>query len=250
MKKTNCIKNVVKNLFDFLKVCYNKSVMNKQKTTAKTSGIEALFSSKTRVKLLNLFMQNPNKSFYVREITRLVGEQINSVRRELANLVAVGIINSDSDQNKLYYQVNIAYKHYSAFKMIFTDGEYESSNLIQDAGKVASDDTKTISKASGAVALYNFLQNISGVKVAISAGVFVSGSASSVDMVVAGDLKYKKMVVDGLSRYEHETKKELNYSFMSYDEFYYRISIRDKFIADILEGKHQIVVDEEKILNN
>ena len=49
--------------------------------------IDALFGSKTRVKLLGLFMNNPERSFYVREITRNIGEQINSVRRELANLV-------------------------------------------------------------------------------------------------------------------------------------------------------------------
>jgi hypothetical protein len=44
--------------------------------------IEQLFGSKTRVKLLKLFFSNPNRSFYVREITRTIDEQINSVRRE------------------------------------------------------------------------------------------------------------------------------------------------------------------------
>ena len=48
--------------------------------------IDSLFGSKTRVKLLHLFLNNPGKAFYVREITRLVDEQINSVRRELANI--------------------------------------------------------------------------------------------------------------------------------------------------------------------
>lgn len=40
--------------------------------------IEQLFGSKTRVKLLHLFYENPNRSFYVREITRKIDEQINS----------------------------------------------------------------------------------------------------------------------------------------------------------------------------
>ena len=46
--------------------------------------VEQLFGSKTRVKLLQLFYSNPNRSFYVREITRKIDEQINSVRRELS----------------------------------------------------------------------------------------------------------------------------------------------------------------------
>ena len=68
--------------------------------------IEQLFGSKTRVKLLQLFYSNPNRAFYVREITRKIDEQINSVRRELSNLLSIGIIVSENTENKLYYEVN------------------------------------------------------------------------------------------------------------------------------------------------
>lgn len=74
--------------------------------------IDSLFGSKTRVKLLHLFLNNPGKAFYVREITRLVDEQINSVRRELANMLEVGIITSQNTDNRLYYEVNQRYEHY------------------------------------------------------------------------------------------------------------------------------------------
>ena len=67
--------------------------------------IDALFGSKTRVKLLYLFLNNPGQAFYVREITRLIGEQINSVRRELANMLEVGIVASNNMDNKLYFTI-------------------------------------------------------------------------------------------------------------------------------------------------
>ena len=82
--------------------------------------IEQLFGSKTRVKLLQLFLANPGRSFYVRELTRKIDEQINSVRRELANLLGIGIIKSDSVNNKLYYEVNQGYKHFKALQSIFS----------------------------------------------------------------------------------------------------------------------------------
>ena len=63
--------------------------------------IDALFGSKTRVKLLYLFLNNPGQAFYVREITRLIGEQINSVRRELANMLEVGIVARDRKSTRL-----------------------------------------------------------------------------------------------------------------------------------------------------
>src|SRR5438105_2834332 len=84
--------------------------------------VEQLFGSKTRVKLLQLFYSNPNRSFYVREITRKIDEQINSVRRELSNLLNIGIITSDNTNNKLYYEVNQKFEYYQPLKQIFGGG--------------------------------------------------------------------------------------------------------------------------------
>src|ERR1700756_1988821 len=81
--------------------------------------VEQLFGSKTRVKLLQLFYSNPNRSFYVREITRKIDEQINSVRRELSNLMQIGIITSDTTNNRLYYEVNQKYEFYEPLRAIF-----------------------------------------------------------------------------------------------------------------------------------
>src|SRR5579862_4003601 len=93
--------------------------------------IDQLFGSKTRVKLLQLFYSNPNRAFYVREITRKIDEQINSVRRELANLLSIGIIASDTTNNRLYYEVNQAYEFYEPLRAIFGNGAAASS----DAGE-------------------------------------------------------------------------------------------------------------------
>jgi predicted transcriptional regulator len=68
--------------------------------------LEKLFTSLTRVKLLTLFMMNPGKSFYVREIARATNENINAVRRELSNLEAIGLLKSERRGNAKYYDVN------------------------------------------------------------------------------------------------------------------------------------------------
>src|SRR6266576_4362843 len=84
--------------------------------------IEQLFGSKTRVKLLQLFYSNPDRAYYVREITRKIDEQINSVRRELSNLLSIGIISSDNSNNRLYYEVNQKYEYYQPLREIFGGG--------------------------------------------------------------------------------------------------------------------------------
>lgn len=194
--------------------------------------IDALFGSKTRVKLLHLFLNNPGKAFYVREITRLIDEQINSVRRELANMLEVGVITSDSADNKLYYEVNQRYEHYAPFRAMF--GDAKQSSVQQPKGSIP-DWQKAIHK-------------LSGLRVAIAAGILVKGSASQVDLVLVGDLSAAK--VKALTgAIEKAEGREVSYSVLSYDEFYYRLSVRDKFITAVLTNKHDVIVDTDNILN-
>lgn len=196
--------------------------------------IDALFGSKTRVKLLHLFLNNPGKSFYVREITRLIDEQINSVRRELSNLLEVGVITSDNADNKLYYEVNQRYEYYVPFRAIFADEPIES---------VSQSSQHTISEAPW----YPLVAQLPGLRLALVAGVFVKGSTSPVDLLLVGKIppaKLKRVVkeIEGME------SRELNYSVLTYDEFYYRLSVRDKFISQILQSKHTVLSDPDNIL--
>lgn len=191
--------------------------------------IDALFGSKTRVKLLYLFLSNPGQAFYVREITRLIGEQINSVRRELANMLEVGIITSNNMDNKLYYEVNQRYEYYVPMRAIFAEQKVSSSVSVQ------------------AEVYEDMIQHTDGVRVAITAGVLVSGSASKLDLLMAGDISRTK-VKSIVSTIEQAIGREITYSVLPYDELYYRLSVHDKFITDMLGSKHRVVVDADNII--
>lgn len=199
--------------------------------------IDALFGSKTRVKLLHLFLNHPGQSFYVREMTRLIDEQINSVRRELANMLAVGVITSDSADNKLYYQVNQRYEFYTALRAIFAN---EQINATKPAPASQSDALN--SQYLGAI------EGIPSLRLAIVAGVLVKGSASNVDIVLVGDLPATK-VKAAIKEIERNEGRELNYSVIPYEEFYYRLSIRDRFITQILNTKHIVAIDKDNVLS-
>ena len=195
--------------------------------------IDALFGSKTRVKLLHLFLNNPGKAFYVREITRLIDEQINSVRRELSNMLEVGIITSDSADNKLYYEVNQRYEFYVPFRAIFADERIESASQ-----KVKTDDE-----------WHEAVRQLPGVRIAVMAGMLVKGSPASVDLLLVGDVPSAKLK-SVVKQIEKSEGRELNYSVLSYDEFYYRLSVRDKFITEIINGKHAVLQDTDNVLKD
>jgi hypothetical protein len=198
--------------------------------------IDALFGSKTRVKLLHLFLNNPGQSFFVREITRKIDEQINSVRRELSNMLDVGIITSDSADNKLYYQVNQRFDYYVPLRAIFGDGDGEMKTIAVDP--IDSSLEKYGSEIRG----------ISGLRLAIFSGVLVKGSTTAVDVLLVGNIASAK-VKALIATIEKSEGREINYSVLPYDEFYYRLSIRDRFITEIINGKHKVIVDVDNVIN-
>ena len=193
--------------------------------------IDSLFGSKTRVKLLHLFLNNPEKSFYVREITRMIDEQINSVRRELANMVSVGIVQQDAIDNKLYYSVNEDYPYIKPLAAIFSDKNTEGSM-----------------SAASSVSWKDSLGRMRGLRLAIISGKLVVGSSSAVVLLLVGDDMSAVTIKNLVKKIEKDRKIEINYAVISYDDFYYRMSVKDRFIMDIVRNKHSVLVDTENIM--
>src|SRR4030043_2254188 len=65
--------------------------------------LRPLLISKTRAKLLAIFLNNPGKIFYVRELVRAISEQINAVRAELARLEKAGMVTSENRANRKFF---------------------------------------------------------------------------------------------------------------------------------------------------
>ncbi len=199
--------------------------------------IEQLFGSKTRVKLLQLFYSNPNRSFYVREITRKIDEQINSVRRELANLLNVGIIVSDNTNNRLYYEVNQSYEFYEPFRVIFGGAVA--------AGAPAA--TKASAKAAAAPAEADKLKSLGNLELLVFTGQFTRDESSGVDVLIVGDTN-QNAVNKYITELEAGEGKELRYVVMAPSEFAYRRQINDRFITTLFDAKKQVIVDKNNIL--
>src|SRR3954469_24035440 len=71
-----------------------------------------LITSKTRVKLLSIFLTNPAEMYHVRECVRRTKEEINAVRRELLLLEKKGILQREPRANRVYYSLTKDYPFY------------------------------------------------------------------------------------------------------------------------------------------
>lgn len=176
--------------------------------------LKRLFTSNTRIKLLTLFLLNPEEEYFIRELTRKLNEQINSIRRELDNLKKLGLLKSKVKNRKKYYNVN---KNFVAF--------HDLRNIIIKAMSGKDDLVKKITK-------------LGDVEFMALLGIFVD-KASPVDLLLVG--KIDKQRVQDLLNTEIETEKPIRFSILSRDDFLYRIKCKDQFIQSILYDPDNII---------
>ncbi len=176
--------------------------------------LKRLFTSSTRIKLLSLFLLNPDEEFFIRELTRKLDEQINSIRRELDNLKKMGLLKSKERNRKKYYVVN---KNFIVF--------HELKNIIM---KAMSDKENLVKK----------MLQFGDLDVIVLAGQFVDKEAP-VDLLVVGTINRESM--DNYLHNEMQTSHPVRFSLMTRDDYVYRRKCKDKFLHDIVDDPDNIV---------
>jgi Fe2+ or Zn2+ uptake regulation protein len=184
--------------------------------------LENLFGSRTRVKLLKLFLNSSEKKFFVRELTRLINERINSVRRELLNLEKFGLIKSISEGQKKYYYLDNDFILINELKALFV----KSRMLLEKS---------VISK----------VEALKGIKYLALTGFFVKDDEQEIDLLIVGNISKVKLdkIIKSL---EKNFDQEFRYTYLPTGEFKYRKDITDKFLYNVLNGKKIVVIDKLK----
>ncbi len=176
--------------------------------------LKALFSSQTRVKLLSTFLLHPEKEYFIRELTRLLNEQINSIRRELENLRRIGLVRARHRNRKKYYHVDTEFVLYNDLRNLFAKVVQGESPLVVG------------------------LRALPKVKLVLLAG-SLAGTESKVDLLVVGDVR--RELLEALLA-QDATFKNVKYSLFSEPDFLYRVSLRDRFVLDILNDPRHILI--------
>lgn len=176
--------------------------------------LKALFSSQTRVKLLSVFLLHPEEEYFIRQLTRLLGEQINSIRRELENLRRIGLVKARHRNRKKFYKTDTDFIFYPELRNMFSK-------------EVKGGESATVAA----------LKNLPGLQFLELAGSFV-GTHSKVDLLVVGDVK--KEVIELLLA-QDPSMRNVKYSLFSKADFLYRLSLRDRFILEIVDDPRHVV---------
>jgi predicted nucleotidyltransferase len=188
--------------------------------------LELLFSSTARVKLLALFLLNPETSFYQRQISGLTGLPIYAVQREVERLCTLGLLASFSRGNQVHFQVNRDFFLFPELKGIFL-------------------------KTTGlAVLVGAALQKAEGITLAFVYGSYAADretAASDIDLLVVGNLSSRALHAT-LGDARSLAHREINYVLFSPEEFRMKVQAQDGFLQNVLAGPRLFLLGNEDAL--
>lgn len=188
--------------------------------------LKDLMISKVRVKLLQTFLADPKEIYYVRQLVRLIGEEINAVRRELARMEGAGMVKKESRGNRLYYWFNQDYPFYGDLLSLVAKGKGLGGKLVKSKNKLGK------------------------VRFAMLSGRFVRNLPShegNVDLLIVGEInlpELARLVRDQ----EKNVGREINYTAMTREEFLFRKKRRDPFLLNILSGSRVMIIGDEETM--
>ena len=197
--------------------------------------LEHLFGSRTRARLLALFFHHPDEKFFVRELTRRIETQINAVRRELLNLVKVGLVKEEADVSddpdakrpgvkRKYYRIDRNFPLYRELHQLITKASiFLESNVQQRIARL------------GDIYYVAFL------------GAFLGIPKQPVDLFIVGtvsDKELRHLVTD----FEKELGCELNYTVITPTEYVYRKDIADRFLTTVMSAQKNVLIDRLDVM--
>lgn len=182
--------------------------------------------SKVRAKLLQTFLAKPKEMFYVRQLVRLIGEEINAVRQELQRMERLGMVKKENRGNRIYYWFDKDYPLYHDILSMVNKTIGLGGEILKKKGKIGN------------------------IRYALISGRLAKGlppKAEGVDLLIVGEINLP--VLSGIIKEEEKNLgREINYSVMTKEEFDFRKKRRDPFLLGILADSRIMLVGEEENL--
>ncbi|MBC8504811.1 MAG: nucleotidyltransferase domain-containing protein [Chloroflexi bacterium] len=173
---------------------------------------DALFTT-TQQKVLGLLYTRPERSFYTKEIIRLTGMGVATIKRELDRMLAAGIISMTRIGNQHHYQASVECPIY-----------FEILGIVKKTFGVSA----VIGQALSPLA--------HRIDWAFIFGSVASGqetSTSDIDLMVIGDVEFAE-VVSALYPVQETLGREINPKIYSREEWIQMKQSNDAFVKAVL----------------
>ncbi len=191
--------------------------------------LSKLFGSENKVKIMRLFLFNPDQVFDTRDITERAKVQSSKVRREILGLLKMGLVKHRSTHKKK--------KRGQGFAL---DPEFGYLSQLQNfLINIEPLNSKELIKR---------ISRLGSIKLVLVAGLFIQDPESRVDILIVGDGVKRTRLDNTVKLLESEIGKELKYAYFTTADFKYRLSMFDKLTRDILDYPHKKVLNRLSIV--
>lgn len=184
--------------------------------------LENLINSRAKKKILNICFKYPKRSFHINELRAMDAGQKRGILAALKELVRADVIQSAVKKQQRYFRVNPRYKLYDELKDLVSDHRLSSEDEIS-----------------------KLLKRVSGARLAILSGIFTFESHLSADALIVGEIN-RKSFYKIISEIEKLAGQEINYTIMDREEYEYRKTMSDRFLRDIFDHNHIVVINNLK----
>ncbi len=181
--------------------------------------LSKLFGSTARVKLLRLFLFNPNQIFTTTDILVRTRIAQRDATRELALLRKLDVISRVGRGTTPHYMLNGDFYYLIALQ-----------SLLLNAPERVEE-------------IYERIRKAGLLKLVVVAGVFVGDRDGRVDLLVVGDRVDEVKLRHSIKLFEAEVGKELRYTLLTTQEFSYRLNMNDHLVRDVFDYPHRIMFD-------
>lgn len=198
-----------------------------------------LFCSLARVKIMRLFIFNPNSGFDIYEAARRSRLSGAAVKKEISFLKSINFIK----QGKFYREKKEKKGREIIIKKVKVNGWFLNENFdYVESLRDLLVDSKFLEKNE----VLKRFKNAGSIKLLFVSGIFIKNDNSPVDILIVGDKLKRNAIEHSLRQIESEMGKELKYAVLETPEFVYRLEMYDKFIRDILDYPHSRLIEKIK----
>ena len=179
--------------------------------------LDKLLGGPARVRLLRFFLLNPDATFEPKNIRAKTKVKGSSLRSELSALKTIGFVKKSGKGLKL----SRSFEFISPLRELLLSTEpFKEDEIV------------------------NRFKKGGNMKCIVVSGVFTQNSDSRVDVLLVGDRLKRGKIEHALRDMESEVGKELSYAIFDTPEFKYRLEVYDKFVRDILDYPHRVLLDK------
>lgn len=199
--------------------------------------LERLFGSAAKVKLIKLFLFNPEAAYDVTQAAERAKVSRGVARKEISNLEKIGFIRSRFYVKEIRRQKNR--KIETVRKRVNGWTLDQKFPYIEDIKAFLSNINPFKHKD-----IIDKISRAGKIQLLIVSGIFIKYAEARADLMVVGDNLKLSSLENIIKTIESEIGREIRYAVFETSEFNYRFSVFDKLIRDILDFPHEKIINK------